>query len=159
MSFTDLVGDELARARAEHGPMASAHEAYAVILEELEEFRAEVFRKQAARDKGRMRDELVQLAAMCQRAAEDLGLVPLVNDDEPVDLSWRGPWSVRARKILERLGVETVRDLRQISEIQLLSQRGCGVVTVDEIRHRMGGMGIVLPPDVSARTDQTPEPR
>lgn len=68
------VGAELARAREHHGPMASAHEAYAVILEELDEFKAHVWMKQSKRDLAAMRAELIQLAAMAIRAVEDLAL-------------------------------------------------------------------------------------
>jgi hypothetical protein len=55
--------------------MNSAHEAWAVILEELEEFRLEVFKRRERRDCKAMLQELIQTAAMCQRAAEDLGLI------------------------------------------------------------------------------------
>lgn len=59
---------ELDRARLHHGDMASAHEAYAVVLEELEEWWEEVQRHD--RVKGLL--ELIQLAAMARRAAEDI---------------------------------------------------------------------------------------
>jgi hypothetical protein len=61
-------------ARAHHAPLNSAHEAYAVILEELDEFKAEVWKKQRLRDPAAMRTELIQLAAMAIRAMEDLNL-------------------------------------------------------------------------------------
>lgn len=68
------VATELERARAHHGPMVNAHEAYAVILEELDEFKAHVWTKQSKRDLAAMRIELIQLAAMAVRAVEDLEL-------------------------------------------------------------------------------------
>ena len=71
--FAQRVARELARARALHRGMTSAHEAYAVILEELEEFKLEVFKKKSS-DK-ELLSELIQTAAMCQRAAEDIGLI------------------------------------------------------------------------------------
>lgn len=74
--FDELVRDELEKARNGHAKLNSAHEAYAVILEELDEFKAEVWKKRSKRDPAHMRHELVQVAAMCQRAAEDLGLMP-----------------------------------------------------------------------------------
>lgn len=55
-------------------PFHSAHEAYAVILEELEEFWDEVRQKAAQRSPEAMRAELVQVAAMCLRTVIDLGL-------------------------------------------------------------------------------------
>jgi len=54
--------------------MHSLHEAYAVILEEVDELWGEVRKKQADRDPRVVRGELVQIAAMCWRAARDLGL-------------------------------------------------------------------------------------
>ncbi len=73
--FATYVANELARARGLHGDQRSAHEAYAVILEEVEEFKAEVFKRREDRSTARMLAELVQIAAMAQRAAEDLGLI------------------------------------------------------------------------------------
>jgi hypothetical protein len=69
------VFDELTQARAGHAPMHSAHEAYAVILEEVREFEAEVFKKTGARSRRDMYQELVQIAAMAVRAAVDLDLL------------------------------------------------------------------------------------
>ena len=66
------VAAELVRARSRHAPMHSAHEAYAVILEELDEVKAEVWSKTI--DCTHLRKELIQLAAMAVRAVEDLGL-------------------------------------------------------------------------------------
>ncbi|KKN24603.1 hypothetical protein LCGC14_0893260 [marine sediment metagenome] len=71
--FQDKVVQELTAARAEHPAMNSLHEGFAVILEELDEFKHEVFRKN--RDPVSLRHELVQLAAMCQRTAEDCNLM------------------------------------------------------------------------------------
>jgi hypothetical protein len=50
--------------------MTTPHEAYAVILEELDEFWDEVRKKEHCPEK--MLRELIQIAAMAQRAAEDL---------------------------------------------------------------------------------------
>lgn len=72
---------EVTRARTVHKGMVSAHEAYAVILEELDEFWDEVkvnprkLKPSAAADRlVRMRMELTQTAAMCVRAIADLEL-------------------------------------------------------------------------------------
>lgn len=59
----DIV-EEIVRARKTHGPIASAHEGYAIMLEELDEVKEHVWMKQKLRDQGKMRKELVQLAAM-----------------------------------------------------------------------------------------------
>lgn len=69
------VAAEIARAREHHAPINSAHEGYAVILEELEEFWREVQRKRAERDPAAMLEELVQCATMCLRTAVDIGLL------------------------------------------------------------------------------------
>jgi hypothetical protein len=72
--FAQLVEMALEQTRAKHAPLNSAHEAYAVILEELDEFKSEVWKKREARDRQQMLTELVHVAATCQRAAEDLNL-------------------------------------------------------------------------------------
>ena len=73
-NFPERVAAELARARQKHSDMNSAHEAYAVILEELDEFWEAVKTDDQKFSDGqsRMVDELVQIAAMTQRAAEDV---------------------------------------------------------------------------------------
>lgn len=58
-----------------HPPLASLHEAYSVILEELDELWEHVRKRRQDRVPAETLKELVQIAAMCQRAAEDLGLV------------------------------------------------------------------------------------
>ena len=73
--FLGAVAAEATRATTKHPPLHSHHEAYAVILEELDEYKAEVWKQTKNRDKEAMRTELVQLAAMCVRAAVDLGLM------------------------------------------------------------------------------------
>jgi vacuolar-type H+-ATPase catalytic subunit A/Vma1 len=75
MTFPEAVALELKTARRAHAPLNSAHEAYALILEELDEFWEEVRRKQPERSSQRMASELIQIAAMAQRAAEDLTLI------------------------------------------------------------------------------------
>jgi len=74
MTFTESVAHELLTARARYPLMASLHEGYAVILEEVEEFWDECKKKPKLRDRKRLYEELVQIAAMAQRTAEDLQL-------------------------------------------------------------------------------------
>ena len=78
--FASFVAAEIKNARIKHQPIQSVHEGYAVILEELEEFWDEVRKKRADRDATLMLDELVQLAAMAQRTAEDTGLISPSSD-------------------------------------------------------------------------------
>jgi translation initiation factor 2B subunit (eIF-2B alpha/beta/delta family) len=73
--FADIVQNELDLARQAYPPMNSLHEAYAVILEEVKEFEMEVFRKPDQRHVENILKELAQIAAMCQRTAEDCLLI------------------------------------------------------------------------------------
>jgi hypothetical protein len=75
------VEAEVLRAMSLYAGMNSAHEAYAVILEELDEFwdlaklNPRKLSDQAQADRLRaMREELVQVAAMCVRAIVDCEL-------------------------------------------------------------------------------------
>ena len=73
LDFQARVLDELIRARANFPRrFASFHEALAVIEEEVAEFRAWVYRRDVERVPELMLAELVQIAAMAQRAAEDI---------------------------------------------------------------------------------------
>lgn len=71
-SVVDDVIDEHAAATAAYGPFRSAHEAYAILLEEVDELWTEVKRKQTERDRTAMRREAVQVAAMAIRFAVDI---------------------------------------------------------------------------------------
>lgn len=74
--FLDDVRQELEDAREKHPKrLNSYHEGYAVILEEMREFWDEARKQSACRDEDAMYGELVQLAAMAMRTAEDCGLV------------------------------------------------------------------------------------
>lgn len=53
-------------------PFHSAHEGYAIILEELDELKAEVFVNQNRRDMYKMRKEAIQVAAMALRFVNDI---------------------------------------------------------------------------------------
>jgi hypothetical protein len=76
----DLI-QELLSAEAQHAPLNSLHEAWAVIYEELDELWEEVRKKRVARQAARIRTELLQIAAMAWRAARDLGLEELPLDE------------------------------------------------------------------------------
>jgi NTP pyrophosphatase (non-canonical NTP hydrolase) len=55
--------------------MTSWHEAYGLILEEVDEFWDEVKKKSHKRPRMDALKELVQIAALCERAALDLALL------------------------------------------------------------------------------------
>lgn len=71
--FQHMVRQELETAEQAHRPIHSLHEGYAIILEELDEFWDEVKKKE--REWANLILELAQVAAMCERTAQDvLGL-------------------------------------------------------------------------------------
>jgi hypothetical protein len=70
--FQTNVTTELQDARAKYRPMASAHEGWAVLREEVDELWDEVKKKPSQRSTYAMYNELVQIAAMAQRMAEDV---------------------------------------------------------------------------------------
>lgn len=67
-----LIIEEYGRATETNGPFHSAHEGFAVILEELDELKAEVWKKDAERDYGKMIEEAVQIGAMALRFLADI---------------------------------------------------------------------------------------
>ena len=70
--LTRLVAAELERAQDMHAPLSSCHEAYAVIVEEVEELWDEVKKKREHRDTEHMRREAIQIAAMALRFIHDV---------------------------------------------------------------------------------------
>ena len=74
-SLTDLLGEveaEIRAAEAKWPPMHSAHEAYAVLLEKVDELWDHVKVNQKRRDLVEMRKEAVQVAAMALRFVRDI---------------------------------------------------------------------------------------
>lgn len=71
-TFAEQVQNEIALARKKHKPINSLHEGYSVILEEMDEFWDEVKKKASERDLEHAYEELIQIAAMAQRTAEDV---------------------------------------------------------------------------------------
>lgn len=84
--FLDAVATEWQSASRAHAPINSAHEGYAVILEELDEFWEEVRKRRKDRRPLAMYSELVQVAAMAMRTALDV-IDPNVIGDLPHDLT------------------------------------------------------------------------
>jgi hypothetical protein len=70
--FKKDVAEEVESARSKHPPIQSIHEGYAILLEEVDEFWAEVKKKTKERDPKKMYKELVQVGAMAQRIVEDV---------------------------------------------------------------------------------------
>jgi len=67
-----IIKAEFAAAAAKHKPFNSLHEAYSVILEEVDEFWDEVKKQERHRNEANWRTELRQIAAMALRALVDL---------------------------------------------------------------------------------------
>ena len=70
-AFLDLETEHL-KATQMYRAFRSMHEGYAVILEELDELKAEVWKKPRLRDRELLRKEAIQVAAMAFRFAVDL---------------------------------------------------------------------------------------
>ena len=68
----DLARNEFHRAVTMHDSFHTAHEGYAVILEELDELKAEIWKRKTLRDKNQMKNEAVQVAAMALRFVVDV---------------------------------------------------------------------------------------
>lgn len=70
-----IIGDvktEVTLATGNWPPFNSAHEAFGVLLEEVDELKAHVWTKQKNRDLVAMRKEAVQVAAMAIRFAAEV---------------------------------------------------------------------------------------
>lgn len=72
LAVSALTVGEIARVRAKYKPFNSAHEAYGVLAEEVDEFWDEVKKRRTLRSPERMREELIQIAAVAIRAVVDL---------------------------------------------------------------------------------------
>lgn len=66
------VTEDIERALRKHKKFASAHEGLAVIHEEFDELKAEVWKRAKKRNTKRMRKEAIQLSAMALRFALEL---------------------------------------------------------------------------------------
>jgi hypothetical protein len=71
-SFHADVDREIEQVRSLHKPINSLHEGYGLLAEEFTEFEDEVFLKESLRDPANARKELIQIAGVCRRIAEDL---------------------------------------------------------------------------------------
>ncbi len=66
------IEKEFEFATSKFGSFNSAHEGYAVILEELDELKAEIFKKFSERDNDKMHKEALQVATMAIRFIVDI---------------------------------------------------------------------------------------
>jgi len=77
-TFDKLVKKELASARKKHGKQSNIHEAFAILLEEVDEFWEHVREKSDRRNYNEVLEELVQIASCAQKTAEDV-VIPAIN--------------------------------------------------------------------------------
>lgn len=71
-SLMIAIKDELMRAWEKHGHLNSAHEGYAVLLEEMDELKEHVWMKQSERNMEEMGKEALQVAAMAMKFYVDI---------------------------------------------------------------------------------------
>jgi hypothetical protein len=71
-SANNLILAELVKARSRFPIMASYHEGYAILLEEVEELWSEIKQNPKDRDAVAIREEAMQVAAMAMRFLVDL---------------------------------------------------------------------------------------
>lgn len=67
--FLNSVSFEVNRANSLYGDFHSLHEAYAVLLEEVDELWEQVRKKEEDRSPGRIVEEAIQIAAVALRIA------------------------------------------------------------------------------------------
>lgn len=70
-ALAEIVG-ELREACKKHRRFASAHEGYAIILEELDELKEQIWRRSEYRDKRAVHQEALHVAAMAVRFMLDV---------------------------------------------------------------------------------------
>jgi len=68
----DLVIREITMVESNYPPFTSAHEGYAVLLEEVEELKTEIFKSPGKRDYNQMKKEAIQIAAMALKFVIDV---------------------------------------------------------------------------------------
>jgi hypothetical protein len=75
-TMIEAVQDELVservRATSNHAPMNSAHEGFAILLEEVDELKAEVWKKESRRDYDAMKTEALHVATVAIRLIYDV---------------------------------------------------------------------------------------
>jgi len=70
--IAEAIYDECCWATTQFPPFASAHEGYAILLEEMDELKTEIWKHQSKRDMARMRKEAIQVGAMALRFVFDV---------------------------------------------------------------------------------------
>lgn len=71
-SFAELLKKESLLAEKKHGSVHSHHEGYGLLLEEVDELWEEIRKKPKKRNIANLKNELIQIASICNRMYEDL---------------------------------------------------------------------------------------
>jgi hypothetical protein len=82
-TFAEELTERVISLRKQRRPTASYHEAYAIILEELQEFWEEVKLNPGIRSSTSSLHELLDIAAACWMVAEDLNMTDKVESSPP----------------------------------------------------------------------------
>ena len=96
-NFPDMTRELINWQRKQFGPYNGYHEAYGIIAEEFDEFWNIVKKKKGDRDANETLKELLDIAACCWKAAEDLGTV---NVDSYTD-EYRQEFHTKRQKDIE----------------------------------------------------------
>lgn len=93
----DLVAAEYRRTAAAYGRLHSAHEGYALILEELDELKEEIWKHPRRRSRSAMFKEAVQVAATTVRFVIDVCLPKSIGGSSPANMR-TSPGKMRPNK-------------------------------------------------------------
>jgi hypothetical protein len=123
----DLIIKEYLSATSKNGPFNSAHEGFAVLHEEFDELKTEVWKNASKRDKEKMLREAIQVAAMGMRFAVDICLKEEIKQEDNVvylagsiygkaSLAEANDWRLKATEKLEAAGYIVLNPLRDKEE-------------------------------------------
>jgi hypothetical protein len=129
------VIDECSRATSRYGPMRSAHEGFAILLEEVDELWDEVKKNDKTRSHAKMMTEAKQVAAMALRFLVDITPLELTQehrDAGPIQPFWAQLAEERRKtKVLRR-----VHPLRRTATVGLsLPLKGKRVLVLSPAGH------------------------
>lgn len=94
-----------------------------------------------------LRSAAYTIERLCVQIDEMRVDIPRLNESPNIDLNeFRAVLrlSVRSRKILERLGIFTIKQLTALTESELRKLKGCGVISANEIIAELNKNGLTL---------------
>lgn len=115
-NFRILIEQEKNSARLSNGNFNSMHEIYGVLAEELFELFQQMILKPEQRDPENVLQELVQISAVAEMAAEDLYLVEKSDlNPEQVNL-WKEKYDTFVEKVQKFLSSTSVSKVRSLQK-------------------------------------------